>query len=232
MINYLAYIKKLEDEFGLDKVSEFIDNEFGFLYNKYAHRSALRVAENYKLPVNKFLRYIYFECDVSQGLSSSVAIQQYDDYIRMATEMEYERFDRYPKFLKTIHDIVSRNYKIKLDEIELKQWRLVCEENKKFEYTYNDYKIFPPSEPDELIKEGNILGHCVGSYVNKVRKRLSTILFLREKEDIEKPLVTIEVIGNRITQVQGKMRLPIDNQEKNAIKKFAERFQLSLVVSI
>lgn len=226
LINYLTYIASLEEEFGLEKIKEFVNNEIGYLYNKYSYRSAIQIAERYNLPIKHFLRYIYFECDVSQGLHSNTALSEYADYIRMTTEMGYERFDRYPKFLRTAHDIASRNYKVKLNEIETKEWESTYERNKQFAYTYQGFKIFPPKEPSDLVKEGNVLGHCVGSYVNKVRKGTSTILFLREREDIEKPLVTIEIRDNRITQARGKMNNP-PNQEQNAIiKKFAEKYQL------
>lgn len=227
LINYITYLASLEEEFGLEKTREFVNNEKGFLYGTYMYRSALQIANQYNLPVKNFIKYIYFECDVSQGLSSSTAISQYADYIRMTTEMGYERFDRYPKFLRTAHDIASRNYKVKLSELELKEWESSYEKNKQFEYTYQGYKIFPPKEPSDLVKEGNVLGHCVGSYVNKVRKGTSTILFLRERDDIDKPLVTIEVRENRIAQARGKMNNPPTQEQNAIIKKFVEKFKLA-----
>jgi len=227
-INYLSYIKMLENEFGIDKIIEFYNNEFDYIYGGKSYRTAIEISKNYNLPIKKLLRYIYFECDVSQGLNSSTAIEQYRDYIRMTTEMGYERFDRYPKHLRTAHDIASRNYRVKLNEVELKEWQERYEENKQYLYTYNGYKIFPPSKPDELIKEGNILGHCVGSYVNKVKKGLSVILFLRDKNDIDHPLVTIEVKDKRIIQAKGKMNESPRPEEKKVIKVFAEKFNLAM----
>lgn len=231
MINYLTYIKSLEDEYGVEKINSFFDNEFNFVYRQRPFGSALGIAEAYNLPVKKFLRYIYFECDVSQGLNASTAISQYADYIRMTTEMGYERFERYPKYLRTFHDIASRNYKVKLSEIELQEWNIVYEQNRKYEYTNGEYKIFPPKTPEDLIREGNVLSHCVGSYVNKVKKGLSTILFLRERKDIEHPLVTIEVRDQRITQARGKMNNPPTQEQNLIIKKFAEKFKLTYYAS-
>jgi len=227
-INYLSYIKMLENEFGIDKIIDFYNNEFDSIYNKDSSisRCALKIAKNYNLPIKKLLRYVYFECDVSQGLSSFTAIEQYNDYIRMTTEMGYERFERYPKYLRTAHDIASRNYKIKLNEIELIEWQERYEENKQYQYTYGGYKIFPPSKPEDLIREGNILGHCVGSYINKVKKGLSVILFLRDKNDIDHPLVTIEVKNKIIIQTKGKMNESPRPEEKKIIKAFAEKFDL------
>lgn len=225
-INYLAYIRTLENEYGMDKIQNFVSREFNYIYGYHAYSSAIKTANEYNLPIKNFIRYIYFECDVSQGLEAGTAISQYSDYIRMTTEMGYERFDRYPKFLRTAHDIASRNYRIKLDAVQLEQWNKAYEENKEFATTLHNYKIVVPQEPTDLVREGNVLGHCVGSYVNKVRKQLSTILFLREAHDVEAPLVTIEVRGNSIVQARGKMNNPPTKEQKDAIKRFAKKFEL------
>jgi hypothetical protein len=110
----------------------------------------------------------------------------------------------------------------------MKEWDTQYQNNKSYEYTYQGYKIFPPKEPSDLVREGNVLGHCVGSYVNKVRKGTSVILFLRERDDIETPLVTIEVQGKRITQAKGKMNNPPTTEQSIVVKKFAEKFDLAI----
>jgi len=233
LINYLGYIGSLEMEYGIDKINSFISNEKNYIYNvkdrygnNIANNSAIKICKQYNLPIKRVLRYLYFECDVSQGMDAYTAISQYKDYIRMTNEMEYEKVERYPKFLKTYHDIVSRNYKVKLDEIQQKQWDKKYLENKKFEYSYYEYKFILPETPKDLIKEGNVLGHCVGSYVNKVWKGESVIVFLREKESIDTPLVTIEIKGDMITQARGKMNNEPSLKEKEAIKKYAEKKEL------
>jgi len=227
-IGHLSYIKTLEDEFGVEKITAFVSNEFSYLYKNHEYHSALHIAKTYNLPVKIFIKYIYFQCDVSQGLTSMSAIGEYEDYIRMTTEMGYERFDKYPKFLRTAHDIVSRNYRIKLDESEMVEWEKSYQENCKYNYSYDGFKIFPPKEPSDLVREGNVLGHCVGSYVNKVRKGLSSILLLRERDDVEQPLVTIEVRDNKITQAKGKMNNPPSREQKEIIKQFAKKYELAM----
>lgn len=229
LISYLNYISTLENEFGIEKVFSFMNAEKNYIYTKNRHfnnNSAIRIADTYNLPIKKVLRYLYFECDVSQGLEVSTAIHQYGDYIRMTNEMGYERIDRYPKFLRTFHDIASRNYKIKLDELQQKEWDKKYIENAKYEYSYNGYKFILPESAKDLVKEGNVLGHCVGSYVNKVWKGESIILFLREKEDIETPLVTIEIKNDIITQARGKMNNDPTMNQHAIIKKYAEKLKL------
>lgn len=231
LINYLNFIKSLEVEFGVDKIYEFISNEINFFFNPnsyYNQQSALKVISRYRLPEKYFIRYIYFECDVSQGLSAGDAVQQYADYIRMSTEMGYERFDRYPKFLRTYHDIVARNYKVKLNEEEQIQWDEVCEKNSIYKYAMDGYRIFTPMKTEELVREGNVLGHCVGSYIGKVRKGTSVIAFLRHADDIDKPLVTVEIAGNSIIQARGKMNNPVNREERDILNRFAKKFELNI----
>jgi hypothetical protein len=68
----------------------------------------------------------------------------------------------------------------------------------------------------------------VGSYVNKVRKGLSVILFLRDKNDIDHPLVTIELKDKKIIQAKGKMNEAPKPEERKIIKSFAEKFDLAI----
>lgn len=231
LLNYLAYISDLEEEFGVEKIKDFMERERYFLYHEEPPRwssSALHTAERYNLPVKILIRFLYFQCDVSQGLSSFSALDTYEDYVRMTTEMGYERFDRYPKFLRTAHDVAARNYKVKLNEAELVEWQEAVSEAKEFESSQGGYQVVVPDKPEDLIREGNVLGHCVSSYVNKVRKKSTTIVFLRDKLDLDHPLVTIEIRGDRIVQAKGKMNNPPKVSEKEAIHKFAKKYELTV----
>lgn len=229
LIGHLNHMKTLDTEYGIEKIREFVSNEMNYIYSQYSYyNSALQIAKRYGLPEKHLIRYLYYECDVSQGLSADTALSQYNDYIRMATEMGYERFDRYPKFLRTYHDIVARNYKVKLNAEEQKEWDEVCERNAVYKYAMDGYRIFTPMKTEELVREGNVLGHCVGSYVGKVRKGTSVIAFLRDADDIEKPLVTIEIQGKSIIQAKGKMNNPPTKEQKDFIEKFAKKFELEI----
>ena len=56
--------------------------------------------------------------------------------------------------------------------------------------------IVPAAACEELMKEGRALHHCVGAsdtYMARMAKGYSWILFLREKERPEVPYYTIEI---------------------------------------
>lgn len=75
----------------------------------------------------------------------------------------------------------------------------------KYEYTNGKYSILLPKDAMEIIHEGRELQHCVGSagYIQMMAKNYCTILFLRNNQDIDKPLITIEECGGRIRQCYG-----------------------------
>ncbi len=55
----------------------------------------------------------------------------------------------------------------------------------------------------DIVREGKVLRHCVASYIEKVASGKTTIVFLREKNRIDEPFYTIEVMGEKIVQVKG-----------------------------
>lgn len=74
---------------------------------------------------------------------------------------------------------------------------------KKLEFENDKFVIKYPENPKDLIEEGYALNHCVGSYINRVANGETTILFIREKENVEKAYFTMEVTNNKIRQVHG-----------------------------
>ena len=91
----------------------------------------------------------------------------------------------------------------------------------------DDFVILAPESPDDLVKEGNQLSHCVASYVKDVINGRCKIYFLRNKgEDIDKPLVTIEIRGMNIRQAKGKSNRPVTPEQKEFITKWAREKDL------
>jgi hypothetical protein len=144
----------------------------------------------------------------------------------MCTDLEYTNFTKYPRFLRTYHDIVTRNYNSISDEVTNRKFAKATEEHRHLETTIGDYAIVVPAEAKELVTEGNVLHHCVGGYVKKVADRRSLIVFLRDKVKKDEPLVTVEIRDGKIVQALGDVnRLPTAD-ESDALKKFAKRKEL------
>jgi hypothetical protein len=176
----------------------------------------------------KFARYVFIEAKHRQGITSPEEVcKLLKDSYSMAREMEVE-FDTMSKSLKIMHDVLAMNYKVARTEIEQKKFKQIVEDEhyQKLVYENDVFKIITPTSGDDLIREGQTLSHCVASYFNRVVNKESKIYFLRHKDRIYEPLVTIEVCKNRIHQAAGRSNRSPKDTEKKFISEWAKENQL------
>ncbi len=69
-----------------------------------------------------------------------------------------------------------------------------------------------------LNREGELMGHCVGSYYYEVRDNRKQVFTLRDAKNI--PHVTIEVNKSKIKQIKGKANLEVVEKYRSAILDF------------
>lgn len=178
--------------------------------------------------LKKLCLYIFREARLNQGITSpSNVCQLMRDYIRMSREMGLE-YEKYPKSLKKEHDITQMNYKVNENEHQKKAFSLSVAKNSYQELAYKtkEYIVITPEKPDDLVREGNQLSHCVASYVKDVSADRCKIVFLRKADEPEVPLATIEVRGLNIRQAKGRANRSLRDEEKAFISKWAEKKQL------
>jgi len=63
--------------------------------------------------------------------------------------------------------------------------------------------------------------HCVATYIDRVAKGETTILFLRKKQNPETPFYTMEVNNGAMIQCRAKYNGPMTEE----VKEFVELFQ-------
>lgn len=202
----------VKDEGSIRELCRALDNIIE-LYEKYDYNN-----------IKKLTLYLFREIKMHQGIdSASHGSTLLKDYINMSTKMEQE-FEKYPRSLKKEHDLAQMNYKVQMDEIRKKEFmRIVGEkEYKNLEYSGKEFSIITPKEMSDLIKEGDQLSHCISSYINAISEGKCRILFLRQTDRLEDPLVSIEVRNDNIRQARGYANRRVKNEEKNFIKKWAE----------
>ncbi len=85
--------------------------------------------------------------------------------------------------------------------------------------------IIVPKNLVTLIIEGQTLHHCVGSFVDAVSEGKNTIVFLRKKEDIDAPYVTVSLLQSGdswfIDQAHGDHNSDISNEDVTFLKRWA-----------
>ena len=152
----------------------------------------------------------------TQELHLEVVARKYIDYIKMRKEQGYDLHNSvylFPRNLDIAHDALLEE--INKDKIEKRKAEIALrypdiEKNyRKLCYRYScqteDYLIRPARSAVEIMREGRILHHCVGSdnYLDKHNRGVSYILFLRRRTKPEEPYITIEIKGEHIVQWYG-----------------------------
>lgn len=142
------------------------------------------------------------------------AFREYMDYIDMRKKMGYDLSNEIILFPRELHrrhnEMVLETENKKLDERKkevLRKYPKVAEKYKKLSDIYSaaaaGYIIRPAKDAAEIVAEGRILHHCVGSnnmYISAHNNGRSTILFLRKASDPDMPFITVEIKGEEIKQ--------------------------------
>lgn len=135
-----------------------------------------------------------------------------------------------PKNLVKAHDnAVKLLYQMK-HEIEEQKYKARFEKIKSFEKVIDDYAFVVPKLASELIKEGKALSHCVGgsTYVKQHIEGKSTIIFIREKNNIEKSFYTLEYKNGYIVQLRGKHNCTPPEKVKKAADKWVKSLKIKV----
>lgn len=246
---YQELIHELEEKYNIDDRLPVFRRYFGVESFMSAVYTRERIKEGYQSRYDydffgfitefnfpnpkKLFEYLLFECYLSQGMEFRIAMEEYRDYYSMSMDLEYTRFERYPKYLKTYHDIIARNYRVASSDIENKKFAEVTDKYKHLEDSVGKLVMVAPTEPKDLITEGNVLGHCVASYVKNVVNERTRIMFLRHKGKEDEPYITVEIRDNKIVQYRGRgNRLPADKQEASkvieAVKRYAKKHKIEV----
>lgn len=192
--------------------------------------------EQYQYNPKRLLKYILEDLKW-QGITFSgdtyydrANLQLLYDYAKQSHDLKGNNtFDKYPKYLKTQHDIVSMLYSYKESEINNSKYQQIADGYSKLEeWNHSKYQIVCSKVPNDLIQEGANLNHCVSSYIDDVLNLKSYILFLRKKEDLGKSLLTIELFNKEIKQIRGVNNRNPTQEELKAILMFAKKNEIEL----
>lgn len=161
--------------------------------------------------------------------------KDYFDYIEWLQEMGYDmrnEFNIYPRNFVEKHDEMSKQYmkfKDKQAREDVKRFNRLLKKLKKetaeveaMNLDINGLFIRLPNMLDELKQEGESLHHCVGTYMEKVKKGKTMIFFIRQKAAPEKPYYTLEWHG-RVIQCRGFRNCDMTPEVKAFVNIFQEK---------
>ena len=154
----------------------------------------------------------------SYVIKQNTNMASYQDYFNacsyLALDMNLDK-NRYPHNFKRWHDIRTDEYataKALKDEADRKQlyenFANIAEKYMPLQYEKQSvFIVIIPQSPSDLIREGELLHHCVGrmGYDQKMIREETLIFFIRKKECPDVPLVTVEYSPktNQVLQCYG-----------------------------
>lgn len=226
---FFNQIKKLDEEY-----KDNPDYIVGLLRN--IKDLGVNCFENYMSLVrkgfncNRLHKYLTEDIYTYQGISDvRQGLTLLKDYVNMCETMNVA-YDRYPKSLKLAHDLANKNLQIKMSQ---EQQGLFNEIINNDQYSYLEYKgtyysVLKPKSTNDIIKEGRHLHHCVASYIEPVIRGKTKILFLRDNDDLDKPLITLEVQNNTLHQYKGNSERYPNKKEMKEIMSWANKKGLAI----
>lgn len=199
------------------------------LINKYGYDVDYKALANYV--VNSFPVQGLEIFQGTPGGRGREGLQLLLDYARMSTDLKDDSFDKYPKHLRSVHDIAMIKHRVVADECAKQNFkrRMLDKDVKKHEYKGKEFLMKLPTTPLEVQEEGRSLGHCVGSYVSRITDGETLIVFMRDVKQPHDSLLTIEIGRNyEIKQAKGRgNRRPTEKEHDFIWNKYVPYLQQS-----
>ncbi len=192
--------------------------------------------------IEKNLKKILEYMSLQKFLKYTARKEKYDfqnyyyDYLRMGERLGYDfgnDFVLFPKDIREAHDeavniLTEENRKKELAAAAEKDEGIRRMEKKirrKFTYQDEEYLIRPAMTNCEIVKEGQTQHICVGNgiYREKMEKGESYILFIRRRNEPDKPFYTVEITPDyEIIQRHGRYNK--EKEEKESVDQFLKKF--------
>ena len=177
----------------------------------------LEEISNY-ISINRFIKY-------SKMHHGNVQIYLYKDYLRFAKMLGFDlKNNRYafPKNLREEHNKLEKQYKIQSKTIIKKAIIKRGQELSVNKYQNNKFIILPARNLKELQDESKQQNNCVRTYAEKYANGTCDIYFMRDINERNKSLVTVEVKNNRVVQSRIKNNYDPDDKQIKFLQKWEQ----------
>ena len=127
----------------------------------------------------------------------------YRDYLNDCVKLKWDLDDPqilFPRDLDAAHQRSLEQVKYDKTKIFEEKYQATRQKALWQEWEQGGLLIRWPETGEEIIREGMVLHHCVGGYVNRAAEGKTTILLIRKKDQPHTPFYTLEWNGNMVVQ--------------------------------
>jgi len=240
---FFEFVYLIKNEFGAIEAGFFVEKyaaspiqyvDFFPWRSFYSHKFGafweLIFNIKYRLEFRKFVDYLFFEMP-KQGKAELISefFNRYIEYLDIQINLYGEIKEQYPKTFETECDMMLLKRSLVNSSIDTERFEEEIKKYQNLEFSDSDYIMMLPKEPEEIKEEGKTLNHYLGGYGTRVAKGQCGVVFLRKKDAISEPLVTIEVVNDCVTQMQGENKRVPNFAELHFINKWVCEKGLRLV---
>lgn len=225
--NTIKPLLNIINEIGANKMIEWFRNDrFSIIFTEYL------------VDFKTFLSYILYTIKYRNGLDSGWAyynefqFSDYIDYLRMQKEMYGKVKEKYPQYWLSEKQMMNKKYNAWNEMRKILGFNLGQEELQKYEYNDETFKVIIPLKSTDILDEAEQQQHCVASYIDRIKRGDTHILFIRYNDTPEESLLTVEVTPDgRIVQVRGFMNRRYTHAEWDFMNEWAKEKDLKLEVA-
>lgn len=197
-------------------------------YRELLNDSAYKNTISHVIPKSEAVTLLHYIKKHGTNLSTYADYIKACEYLGLNTKLPKNRF---PHDFKRWHDIRIDQYATKKAEEDKEKrkelyakFAAVAEKYLALQGVSNeDYTIFIARSPADLIREGEILNHCVGrmNYDQRFVREESLIFFVRQVAEPDTPFVTVEysLSQRKVLQCYGDTDTKPDDSVLNYVNK-------------
>lgn len=210
-----------------------------FLYTLKNIKKIKTCVDKYNCDLSSLLNYIIFRIENMENYGYN-SWDTYIDYLNMQTKIVTlakelnpnliisSKVEKYPKYLKSNHDIVVKIYNNYKKEYSEDVFKVMVNYKLEQDNLPNKLVVVMPKSTNEMKEEGIYQSHCVASYIDSIINGDRQVAFLRTIENPTIPLITLDIKDGMIQQYEGKNRRAPNEKEWEAIEKYAKIKKLRL----
>jgi len=183
----------------------------------------------YNLDLHRLIDYALIDTQ-AQGITRIEAEfwQAYEKYLKMQLEVFGEIRDKYPRYLMTAHDVIKLNLNLLEHSPSDEKFEELMTGVQCLAHEDDEYSIVVPLTARQIAEEGIALSHCMGSDSKRIASGDMQVLFLRGRNEKDKPLVTLQFSRNRIIGAEGLHRRGLTDGERKFLESWGDKNNIQI----